>query len=50
MKYEDLSDTDDFFRNMRRTPWLKLFPHWWSENDALLKRISRQILRRISFR
>lgn len=45
MKYTDLIDTDDFFRNMRRTPWLKLFPHWWDEKDPLLNAIGDEVER-----
>ena len=45
MKYEDLEDSNDFFRNMRKTPWLKLFPHWYSERDALLNAIGDEIER-----
>ena len=45
MKYADLSDSTDFFRNMRKTPWLKLFPHWWSENDVLLNAIGDEVER-----
>lgn len=43
MKYTDLADSTDFFRNMRKTPWLKLFPHWWSERDPLLITIGNEI-------
>lgn len=39
MQYTDLSDANDFVRNMRKTPFLKLFPHWWSEKDVLLNAI-----------
>ena len=45
MKYSDLSDANDFFRNMQKTPWLKLFPHWWSEKDALLNAIGDEVER-----
>lgn len=45
MKYEDLDNSDGFFRNMRRTPWLKLFPHWWSEKDPLLNAIGDEVER-----
>lgn len=45
MKYEDLEDTTEFKRNMRKTPFLKLFPHWWGENDPLLKAIGDEVER-----
>ena len=43
MKYTDLADSTDFFRNMRKTPWLRLFPHWWSERDPLLLVIGEEV-------
>ena len=43
MKYTDLADSTDFFRNMRKTPWLKLFPHWYSERDPLLLAIGEEV-------
>ena len=43
MKYEDLYDDGGFARNMRRTPWLKLFPHWWSEKDPFLNAIGDEV-------
>ena len=43
MKYTDLSINLGFTRNMRETNWLKLFPHWWSENDPLLEAIGKEI-------
>ena len=45
MDYKELYEMDDFQRNMRRTPWTKLFPHWWSENDDLLKAIGDEVER-----
>ena len=45
MDYAELYESDGFQRNMRRTPWTKLFPHWWSENDALLNAIGDEIER-----
>ena len=33
MKYSDIHPDENFARNMRTTPWTKLFPHWWSEDD-----------------
>ena len=33
MKYSDIDLNAGFTRNMRQTPWTKLFPHWWSEDD-----------------
>ena len=45
MKYTELSDSTDFHRNMRKTPWLKLFPHWWDEKDALLNAIGYEVER-----
>ena len=43
MKYTDLSINLGFQRNMRETSWLKLFPHWWSENDPLTEAIGKEI-------
>ena len=43
MKYTDLSINLGFQRNMRETSWLKLFPHWWSENDPLTDAIGKEI-------
>ena len=34
-----------FNRNMRRTPWERLFPHWWDTNDALLSAIGDEVER-----
>ena len=45
MDYKELYEIDDFQRNMRRTPWTKLFPHWWSENDDLLNAIGDEVER-----
>ena len=45
MKYTDLSINLGFHRNMRETNWLKLFPHWWSENDPLLQSIGAEVER-----
>ena len=45
MEYQDLEDVYEFHRNMRRTPWLKLFPHWWDEKDAFLNAIGDEIER-----
>lgn len=45
MVYNELVNSEDFQRNMRRTPWLRLFPHWWSENDALLNAIGDEVER-----
>lgn len=45
MKYSELEDVVNFHRNMRRTPWLKLFPHWWDEKDALLNAIGDEVER-----
>ena len=45
MKYTELEDSYDFHRNMRKTPWLKLFPHWWDEKDALLNAIGDEVER-----
>ena len=43
MKYTDLDINLGFFRNMRETEWLKLFPHWWSETDPLLQAIGKEV-------
>ena len=43
MKYTDLIENYGFTRNMRETNWLKLFPHWWSENDPLLETIGKEV-------
>lgn len=43
MKYTDLIENYGFARNMQETNWLKLFPHWWSENDPLLETIGKEI-------
>lgn len=40
MKFKDVDI--EFTRNMRKTHWLKHFPHWWSE-DALIKSIGEEI-------
>lgn len=45
MDYTEINGAEGFKRNMRRTPWLKLFPHWWSENDALLNVIGDEVER-----
>ena len=45
MKYTDLSINLGFYRNMRETNWLKLFPHWWSENDPLIQSIGDTVER-----
>ena len=45
MKYTDLSINLGFHRNMRETNWLKLFPHWWSSNDPLIKVIGEEVER-----
>ena len=45
MDYTEINGSEGFKRNMRRTPWLKLFPHWWSENDALLNAIGDEVER-----
>lgn len=45
MDYGELYDLESFQRNMRKTPWLKLFPHWWSETDPLLNAIGDEIER-----
>ena len=39
MAFDDFYDSDDFQRNMRKTPFLKLLPHWFSENDELVTAI-----------
>ena len=38
-------DKYEFYRNMRRTPWQKLFPHWWAENDLLVQAIGDEVER-----
>ena len=43
MKYTDLSINLGFHRNMRETNWLKLFPHWWSSSDPLIKIIGEEV-------
>lgn len=43
MKYTDLIENYGFARNMQETNWLKLFPHWWSENDPLLETIGKEV-------
>lgn len=43
MKYTDLIENYGFTRNMQETNWLKLFPHWWSENDPLLETIGKEV-------
>ncbi len=43
MKYTDLIENYGFKRNMQETNWLKLFPHWWSENDPLLETIGKEV-------
>lgn len=43
MKYTDLSINLGFYRNMRETNWLKLFPHWWSANDPLIRVIGEEV-------
>lgn len=43
MKYTDLIENYGFARNMQETSWLKLFPHWWSENDPLLETIGKEV-------
>ena len=45
MDYNELEDVYEFHRNMRRTPWEKLFPHWWDTTDALLKAIGDEVER-----
>ena len=45
MDYQELEDVYEFHRNMRKTPWLQLFPHWWDENDALLNAIGNEVER-----
>ena len=45
MSNEKKTNEYEFYRNMRKTPWLRLFPHWWSENDALLKAIGDEVER-----
>ena len=43
MRYTDLIENYGFARNMQETNWLKLFPHWWSENDPLLETIGKEV-------
>ena len=45
MEYQELEDVYEFHRNMRRTPWEQLFPHWWDTTDALLKVIGDEVER-----
>ena len=45
MAFDDFYDSDDFQRNMRKTPFLKLLPHWFSENDELVNAIGDEVER-----
>ena len=45
MDYQELEDVYEFHRNMRRTPWDMLFPHWFDTTDALLKAIGDEVER-----
>lgn len=45
MDYKDIEEVYEFHRNMRRTPWTQLFPHWWDETDALLNAIGDEVER-----
>ena len=45
MDYRELEDVYEFHRNMRKTPWLSLFPHWYDEKDALLNAIGDEVER-----
>lgn len=45
MEYQELEDVYEFHRNMRTTPWMKLFPHWWDERDALTNAIGDEVER-----
>lgn len=45
MQYSELEDTTNFHRNMRKTPFLKLFPHWWDERDPLITAIGDEVER-----
>lgn len=44
MKYSDIDLNAGFTKNMRDTPWTKLFPHWWTE-DALTRAIGDEVER-----
>ena len=41
----NITDAYIFNRNMRRTPWDKLFPHWWDTSDELLTAIGEEVER-----
>ena len=45
MEYRELEDVYEFHRNMRQTPWTRLFPHWWDDTDALLLAIGNEVER-----
>lgn len=45
MEYQELEDVYEFHRNMRKTPWEQLFPHWWDTTDALIKVIGDEVER-----
>lgn len=45
MEYQELEDVYEFHRNMRRTPWTRLFPHWWDDRDALLTAVGDEVER-----
>lgn len=45
MAFDNFYDSDDFQRNMRKTPFLKLLPHWFSENDELVTAIGAEVER-----
>lgn len=45
MEYKEIEDVYEFHRNMRKTPWTRLFPHWWDDKDALLTAIGNEVER-----
>lgn len=45
MDNEELKDIYEFHRNMRKTAWEQLFPHWWDTQDSLLKAIGDEVER-----